>query len=271
MERSLSGILFLVAAVAISIGAGSWWLQRVAFTPDGTRDSAAAILEEPDIRIELNSLVTATTAAYIEAPQAELGNYLENVVLSTRPGAAVMAPTIEQIHDLIIGNADDRVVLNGEDMVQITRDQRAVEAPPITLPIDTIGVLSNFRGAIGWVALISTSLGLLALILGIFARPERHDVMRGIGEFAVALAASLVLFGYFIPMQLFTAIDAQTWTHAIPRLVGRTLPMVFGLVVVLAIVGAALILGSAAGGRRRQSSSPLAAARYQGGRDAGWR
>ena len=95
-------------------------------------------------------------------------------------------------------------------------------------------------------ALISTSLGLLALILGIFARPERHDVVRGIGEFAVALAGSLVLFGYFIPMQLFTVIDAQTWTHAIPRLVGRTLPMVFGLVIVLAIAGAASILGSAA-------------------------
>ncbi len=45
VERSLSGILFLVAAVAISIGAGAWWLQRVAFTPDATRDSAAAILE----------------------------------------------------------------------------------------------------------------------------------------------------------------------------------------------------------------------------------
>jgi hypothetical protein len=270
VERSLSGIFFLLAAVAISIGAGAWWLQRVAFTPDATRDSAAAVLEEPDIRVELNALITSATAPVLGVDSAQLGNYLENVVLSTRPGAAEMAPIIERIHHLIIGNTGDKVVLSGADMVPIVRDERAYDAPPVTLPITTIGVLSNFRAAIGWVALVSTALGLVAFVLGVFARPERADWVRGIGEFFVALAVSFVLFGYLIPVQLFTAIDNQTWTHAIPRLAGRTTPMVFGTSLVLAVVGGALILAAANSGRRRQGSSPLAGARYRGGRDAGW-
>jgi hypothetical protein len=161
-------------------------------------------------------------------------------------------------------------VLTGADMVPIVRDERAHEAPSVTLPITTIGVLSNFRAALGWVSLIATAIGLIAFVLGVFARPERVDWLRGTGEFFVSFAASLVLFGYLIPVQLFTAIDAQTWTYAIPRLAGRTTPMVFGLALVLGIAGGALMLGAAGSGRRRQSVSPLAGARYRGGRDAGW-
>ncbi len=271
MERSLSGVLFLIAAIAISIGAGAWWLQRVAFTPDGTRDSAAAILEEPDIRIELNSLITPATAGVIGASQEELSSFLENVVLSTRPGAAEMAPIIERIHDRIIGNTDEPIVLTGADLVPIVRDERAVDAPDVTLPIDTIGVLRNFKDVLGWMAIIAGAIGLIAFVLGVIARPERRDVLRGVGEFGVALAASLLLFGYLIPVHLLTALDSQTWTHAIPRLAGRTLPVVFGAAVILVVGGAALIVGSMSGGKRRQWSTPLSVTRYRGGDNPGWR
>ena len=242
----------------------------MAFTPDATRDSAAAILEEADIRIELNSLITSTAAPALGVDAIQLGNYLENVVLSTRPGAAEMAPIIERIHHHIIGNTDEQVVLTGADLVPVVRDELAYDATPITLPITTIGVLNNFRVSLGWIALVSTAIGLIAVALGVFARPERSDWVRGIGEFFVALAVSFVLFGYLIPVQLLTAIDNQTWTHAIPRLAGRTTPMVFGTSLVLAVVGGALILGASGSGKRRQSLSPLAGARYRGGRDAGW-
>ena len=39
-----------LSAVAFSIDAGAWWMQRVCFTPDDTRATAAAMLEEPDIQ-----------------------------------------------------------------------------------------------------------------------------------------------------------------------------------------------------------------------------
>ena len=63
MERTFAGMLFLIAAVAISISAGAWWMQRIVFTPDATRDTAAAILEDPDIRLEINGLVAPASAS----------------------------------------------------------------------------------------------------------------------------------------------------------------------------------------------------------------
>ncbi len=264
-------MLFLVAAVAISVAAGSWWLQRIAFTPDGTREAAAAVLEDADIRVELNTLIVGATAPVMDVNPVELGSMLENVVLTTRPGAAEMAPIIERIHRRIIGG-DERIVLTGADMVPVVRDERAYDAEPVTLPIDEIGVLRNFDGALGWLWLIFGVLGVLALLFAILARPDRRDIRRFLGEFGLALAASLLLFGYLIPVHLLTALDNQTWTHAIPQVTSRTVPLVFGSVVVLAVGGAALALSASVGGsRRRQTSTPLAAARYRGGDNPGWR
>jgi hypothetical protein len=263
-------MLFLIAAVAISIGAGSWWLQRVAFTPDATRDSAAAILEEADIRAELNTLIAGASAPVIGMSQADLGTFLEDVVMTSRPGAAVMAPVIERIHNHIIGNTDDPVVVTGSDMIPIVRDERAADAPDVTLPIEPIGVLVNMRRVLGWMALVSAVIGVIALVLGLLTRPERREVLRGVGELGIALAASMVVFGYLIPVHLLTALDNQTWTHAIPRLALRTLPVVVGSAVIFAVVGTVLILASLTGGKRRQWSTPLSVTRYRGGDNPGW-
>ena len=263
-------MLFLVAAVSISIAAGSWWLQRIAFTPDATRESASAILQEADIRVELNTLISGAAAPSVQQTQTELGTLLEDVVMTSRPGAAVMAPVLERIHDRIIGNVDDPVVVTGEDMVPIVRDERAVDAPDITLPIDTIGVLANMRHVLGWLALGTAVIGVVALVLGLLARPERRDVLRGLGEFGISLAASLLVFGYLVPVQLLPALDNQAWTHAIPRLALRTTPVVFGGAVIFAVSGTVLILASLTGGKRRQWSTPLSVARYRGGDNPGW-
>ena len=263
-------MLFLVAAVAFSIATGAWWLQRVAFTPDATRDSAVAILHDPDIRVELNQLITGAAAPAIDMPPGALSSMLEEVIFTTRPGAAEVAPIIERVHNRIIGNSDDDVVITGEDMVPIVRDERAADAPDVLMPIDTIGVLRNFKQWLGWIALATSVVGAIALALGIFTRPDRRDVYRGLGEFAISMAVSVVVFGYLVPVHLLTALDNQTWTHAIPRLAERTLPVVFGATAIFTVAGAALIVASMTGGKRRQWSTPLSVTRYRGGENPGW-
>ena len=69
----------------------------------------------------------------------------------------------------------------------------------------------------------------IALLLGIVTRPERRDILRGLGEFGLAMTCSMLLFGYLIPVHFFTAIDNGTWTHIVPRLAMRTLPVVLGI------------------------------------------
>lgn len=264
-------MLFLVASVAISIAVGSWWMQRIAFTPDGTRDTTAAILSDPDIRLDINGLVSAAAVPYLtDEPITEIIARVETQVLSTRAGAAMMAPIIEQLHRRIIGLRDDPVEITGAQMVEIVRDQRVADAATLTVPVEPIGTLDNMRGVLGWLMIISAGLGLLAGLLGLITRPERQDVLRGLGELCLAIAASMLLFGYLLPVHLLTAINNQTWTHAIPELAQRTLPVVFGTTAIAALAGGALIIASRSGGKRRQWSTPLAAARYRGGNNPGW-
>lgn len=257
-------MLFLVASVAFAIAAGGWWLQRIAFTPDDTRDTAAAILGEHDIRQEINTVITGASAPVLGVPMPDLNTMLEEQVLSIREGAAVMGPIIEQAHDRIIGNRDDPVEVTGDQMVDIVRDQRAAEVATVTLPIPVIGTLDTTRVVIGWTIPITAGIGLLALVLGVITRPERREVLRALGELCLALAASMLLFGYLIPVFLLTAIDNGTWTHAIPRLALRTLPVVIGAVVVFLVAGLVLLLASTSTGKRRQWSTPLSVSRYQG-------
>jgi hypothetical protein len=272
MQRSLSGVLFLVAAVAIALAAGGWWMQRIVFTPDSNRDTAAAILEDPDIRQELNTIITFASAQTLETTTTELGSLLETVVLTSRPGAEVMAPLIERAHNRIIGiDGDEEVIVTGSEMIPIVRDERAASVAEVTLPISPIGVLKSTRGLLGWLIPIAAGLGLLLALLGIVARPERRDISRGLGELGLALAAAMLLFGYAIPVFLLTAIDNSTWTHAIPRLALRTLPVVLGTAAILALSGLALIFAPTSGSKRRQWSTPLSATRYRGGDNPGWR
>src|SRR5688572_6070759 len=150
MERTLAGMLFLVAAVAFSIAAGAWWMQRVCFTPDDTRDTAAAILEEPDIRQEINTVISGASAPVLGLNTPELSTFLEEQILSTHAGAAVLGPLTEEIHDKLIGNNDDDIVVTGEQMIPIVRDQRAADVHEVTLPIPVIGTLKTTRTTIGW-------------------------------------------------------------------------------------------------------------------------
>ena len=270
MERSLGATFFLIASVAFAIAFGSWLLNHSVFSPDRTTDSAVAMLDDPDIRRELIALIAPLAAPHLDTNSADLAARLETQVFPLRAGAAEMAPILERAHQIIIGDSDDPLMITGSQLIPIVRDQRAADVAEFKVPIEEIGTLATFKSASRWMVPIAAGLGLILVALGLFTRPERREVINALGELLVAMAVGVVLFGWAIPVHLFTAVDNQTWTKAIPNLAMRTLPVTIGTAIVLSIGGALLMLTSRSGGNRRQWSTPLATARYRGGDNPGW-
>lgn len=272
MERSLGATFFLIASVAFSLAFGAWWLDRVAFSPDDTVDSAAAILEDPDIRQELIGLIAPLAAPRLDTNATDLAVMLETKVLTNRLGAREMAPILMQAHQVIIGDRTDPIRITGEQLIPIVRDQRAADIDTFTLPIERIGTLATFDSMDQWLMIGGSALGIVMLALGLFTRPERRELVNALGELFIAFACAVVLFGYAIPVHLFTAIDNRTWTGAIPPLALRTLPVVVGTAIVLTLAGLFLILTARSGaGSRKQWSTPVSMGRYRGGDNPGWR
>ncbi|MCU0259581.1 MAG: hypothetical protein MUE78_01050, partial [Ilumatobacteraceae bacterium] len=241
MQRSLAGVFFLVAAVAIGIAVGVWWLDRVVFTPDATRGRTEAILDDPDIRAEVVAVVTAGTSAVVERPPEELGPFVDQIV-GSRPGAVVMAEIVADAHARVIGANDELVTVTGEQLVQIVRDERAVEIASLTLPVPRVGTLDALGTVVTWAPPILLGLGLLCILLGLLTRPEGRDIRRGLGELAVAIAVSVVVFGLLVPVFLVPSIDDSAWTQLAPRLASRSAAIVIVGASALAVVGLALIL-----------------------------
>jgi hypothetical protein len=271
VERSLGATFFLIASVGLALAFGAWWLDRVAFTPDATVDAAAAILEDADIRQDLIGLIAPLTAPRLDTNSEDLAAFLETQILTNRLGAREIAPILEDAHRVIIGDDAEPVRIKGEQLIPVVRDQRAAEVDEFTLPLERIGTLATFQSMGSWVMLGGTALGVVMIALGLVTRPERRELVNGLGELLLAFAAAVLLYGYAIPVHLFTAIDNRTWTRAIPRLALRTFPVVAGAAIVLVLGGVFLIVASKSGGSRKQWSTPVSMGRYRGGENPGWR
>jgi len=268
VQRSLSAILLLAAGILLSIGVGSWWLQRTVFTPSASTDIADAILDDAGIRLEIITVVTARTAGLLEANPAELATFLDNEILSTTPGAAVMAEPIQRAHLRIIGSNDDLVVLVPTELVEIVRDERALDSAPATIPVPIIGTLKTTRTTSGWVMLIASALGALSLLAALATRPYRGELQQALGEFLIATAIAVVTIGWALPRFVIPAIDSSTWAGAAPQLADRNLGVVLGGGVVLVVVGIVCVLAGANSTRRGQRVQPAPPMRYRP--DTGW-
>lgn len=263
----MSAIALLVAGIAFAVAGGSWWLQRTVFTPGPSADLAEAVLDDPGIRLEINTVVSARTAIALGTTPDQLAAFLESQVLSTRGAAVELAEFIQRAHLRAIGSNDDLVVLVPTELVQVVRDERAMDASEATIPIPVIGTLKTTRTSVGWLMTISAGIGALALALGLVLRPYRSELLRALGEMLISLAIAIVIIGWAWPVFVIPAIDSNTWTAIAPRLAGRNLPVVIGGSLVLVIGGLAAILGGVNAGRRSQwtGSGPVRTYREQRG------
>ena len=156
-------------------------------------------------------------------------------------------PIVEELHGRVIGVREEPVQITGEQMTELVRDQAAADAPTVTMPVDRIGTLDTIRIALTWSMLAGRGIAVLGCLAGLVTRPDRRDLVRGVGATALALAGAMVV-GYLLPVHLVPSIDNQTWMGIVPRLALRTLRVVLGTSVVLVAVGALTLVAASGTG-----------------------
>lgn len=262
MQRSLAGICFVIASIALGVAAGAWWLQFTVFTPDETVGKTEAILNEDEIRAEITTVVSAATAGALDQSPTEIAE-LVNPMIDSRAGAAVMTEIVHDAHARAIGNHDDPVRITGDQMVRIVRDEIVADLPPVTLPVAEVSTLRILGNSLGWFAAGVAVIGLLIGLFGLITRPDGSVVIVGLGQLLISLGVGLVVIGYLIPLFILPAINDTTWAGVVPRLAMRTLPLGLAVSVVMIGLGLVLVLRSLGSGKRKQWSTPLSVGRYR--------
>lgn len=262
MRRSLGGLILLISAALFALAISSFWLERVAFSPEINTDSTYAILGDEDIQRQIASVVSGATAQDLGVSPAEL-KVLVTQVSRIRDGATEMRVFTGAAHDRLIGGREEPVVITPAEQVQITRTERAAALPPITLPVERVAAFDMLASIVSWTWLVSLGGALLTLLLGLLLRPERGEFSFAFGAGCIATGIGMVVFGYLIPTFVFPLISDDTWVGVFPSLATHRRTLTFVGAFIFAIVGAGAILFTGNGRQRRSRSTPLAATRYR--------
>ena len=264
MRSGLAGLFFFLAAIALALAAGGWWMQRIAFDSATSAAVAATVLhDEPALRDQIVGVVTNATAAKLGVPPAQLGPQIDQT-LQIPAGAALTRGILGDVHARLVGARSAPVVISPTDMVQLVRNQVVATVPAAPLPVETISWLDTVRRALTFFVPIAALAGVVALVFGFIAHPRRADAVFGVGMFCVFAAVLGALLGYVVPAFLLPALNDDPWMAIVPAVANDQLPLIAGVSVVLAVLGGALILAST-GFRKRKTrswSSPVGMTRY---------
>lgn len=262
VRRSLGGLILLFSAASFALAISSFWLERVAFSPDVNTDSTYAILGDEDIQRQISSAVSGAAAQELGVSSADLRVRVTQVT-EIRAGATEMRVFTAAAHDRLIGGNDEPVVITPAEQVQITRTERAATLPPITLPVERVAAFDIIASATRWIWLVGLGLGVFTLLVGLVLRPERGEFSFALGIGFLGTALGLVVIGYLIPNFIFPLISDEIWVGVFPRLATHRATSTFAAAVVLAVLGGLTILFTGGARQRRSRSTPLAATRYR--------
>ena len=260
--------MVIVAAVLVAIAAGSFWLQRVAFSPSPDSGVAYSVMADDEIRGLVSTIVAGATAPTLAQSSAQLREDIE-VIARIPAGAALMRQFLGDAHARVIGDSDERVLITPEEQVTIVRNEAVADDDPITLPVQQVGSLSFLNSALSWFTLATLGLGVVIGLAGLFLRPERGEGTFALGVFFASLAGSLVVFGFLVPQLVLPALADDVWMGLFPQLANHHRNLTLILAAVALALTAAIVFGT--GGRRgdrRQSPSSYPMARYSN--DRGW-
>lgn len=257
----MASLMFVTAALALSISAASWWLERTVFDPERSEEIADAVLEDDQIRRQIATVIADHTARELGLPARELRAAVE-VVAVTPGGGEVLSSVVTQAHARVIGLRDEPVRIGPEILVEATRDERVAELPAITLPVEEVRPISLVRESTSWIIPISAAAGVVLLALGLFMHPARMDALFGVGSLLIFVGLMVVLIAYVVPVALVPALDDSTWTAAVPIIAKENANTAFIGAAALVGAGLAVIISSAALGRRRNWRTPVTTSRY---------
>jgi hypothetical protein len=260
--------MLIVAAVLVALAAGSFWLQRVAFSPSSDSGLAHSVMGDEEIRSLVSSIVAGGTAPTLQQSPAQLR---ENIDLIARipAGAALMRQFVGDAHARVIGESDDLVVITAEEQVNIVRNEAVADDDPITLPVQRVGSVAFLDQWIGRFALFSLGLGVLVALFGAFLRPERGEGTFAVGVLFGSLSVSLVLFGYLVPLLLLPALSEDAWMGLFARLANHHRNLTLFLAALSLAIAAVIVFGTSSRRERRQRSTPLNLGRYRDDRSWG--
>lgn len=262
MRRSLGGLILLVSSGFFAIAISTFWLDRVAFTPEVDTDAAYAILGDEDVRLQVASVIAGADAAELGVSPSDL-KVLVTQVARIRDGATEMRVFTAAAHERLIGDTDAPVVITPAEQVQITRTERAAVLPPITLPVERVGAFDVIASITTWTWMITFGLAALTLLFGLVVRPERGEFSFALGVGCAATGILLVVFGYLVPAFLFPAISDGIWVGVFPSLATYRRSLTFAAAIVFILIGAGAVGLTGNRRQRRQRSTPLAATRYR--------
>lgn len=266
MRRSLAGLLFGVAFAFACVAVSGFLLQRTAFSPSRTAGEAVSILQDEEVQREaINAVANATADQMYPGDPTNATIIRQNIAtVATLPaGAPLFGPMLADVHAVLIGDIEGPVVVPPEQLVQITRDERAAVLPPLQVEVPRLGVLATTDAILGWLVPISAVVAIVFFVLCFLARPERPALFRTLGIGLVALAALAILFSYVIPKYLPPVLDDSPWAHTPAIMADASLGLTLFAAFVLTAAGLGLFVASTRMGRGRRWSTPVSTYRYR--------
>jgi hypothetical protein len=262
VHRSTAGLILLVSGALFAISIGTFWMDRVVFTPMADTESTHAILQDEDIARQIAVLVASVDAGELNRSPSELRDEIIGYT-ATLDMATEMREFTAAAHARMIGDRSEPVEILPTEQVQIVRDEHVALLPAIPLPVQRIGPVAIVASVTQWTWMISFGLAVLALLVGLVLRPERGELSYAFAIGMVATGATLVLFGYLIPGFVLSAVSTDVWVGVLPQLATFRRGSTLASGAVFVAIGIVAMFTTSGARRRRQSSTPLAVGRFR--------
>jgi hypothetical protein len=265
VRRTFAGFIFGLAYLCAALSLGGWFLQRTAFSPDRTADTAQAVLQDPKISTEIVDLIADNAAPQLGVAPDEVRATVTGLLDDPTTSAAMsaeMAEILRDAHAHLIGAQKAPVQITDTEVRDIVRNDAVIGMAPITLPVPEVSALSVTRQVLHWLVPVAGIAAVVLGLIGLTAHPDRQALLRSLGFGMLLLAVLVTGLGYIVPRFAIPALSDSPWTRIPIELADDALPLVIALAFVCVGAGVVLLLSSGLIRRRRRWSSPVSTYRY---------